>query len=46
MHEALSAVRAVQTYGMMEEGLGMASSIFKKYAVLPREVFTNHFPNL
>ena len=45
-HEALGAVRVMQTCGMMGEVVGMAASICKEHDCLPRDVYTQHLDAL
>ena len=45
-HEALGAVRVMQTCGMMGEVVGMAASICKERDCLPRDVYTQHLDAL
>ena len=45
-HEALGAVRVMQTCGMMGEVVGMAASLCKRHDCLPREVYTEHLTEL
>ena len=45
-HEALGAVRVMQTCGMMGEVVGMAASLCKKHDCSPREVYQQHLPEL
>lgn len=45
-HEALGAVRVMQTCGMMGEIVGMAASICKQHNCSPREVYELHLDEL
>ena len=45
-HEALGAVRVMQTCGMMGEIVGMAASICKAHGCLPRDVYAEHLDEL
>lgn len=45
-HVALGTVRVMRTTGMMGEVVGMATSICKKYAVKPRNVYQSHLDEL
>ncbi|MGB0993729.1 MAG: FAD-dependent oxidoreductase, partial [Akkermansiaceae bacterium] len=45
-HVALGTVRVMRTTGMMGEVVGMANSIIKKHQCLPKDVYTNHLPEL
>lgn len=45
-HEALGAVRVMQTCGMMGEVVGMAASLCKKHDCNPRAVYEQHLDEL
>ena len=45
-HEALGAVRVMQTCGMMGEIVGMAASLCKRHDCTPRQVYTDHLTEL
>ena len=45
-HVALGTVRVMRTGGMMGEVVGMASSLCKKYACSPRDVYAAHLDEL
>lgn len=45
-HEALGAVRVMQTCGMMGEVVGMAASLCKKHDCKPRDVYEQHLDKL
>lgn len=45
-HEALGAVRVMQTCGMMGEVVGMAAALCKRHGCLPREVYERHLAEL
>ena len=45
-HVALGTVRVMRTTGMMGEVVGMATSICKKYNILPRAVYQSHLEEL
>ena len=45
-HVALGTVRVMRTTGMMGEVLGMAASVCKAHACDPRDVYTDHWPEL
>jgi hypothetical protein len=45
-HIALSACRVQGTTGMMGELVGLAASLCKKYECSPREVYSQHLPEL
>ena len=45
-HEALGAVRVMQTCGMMGEIVGMAAALCKRHDCLPRDVYERHLAEL
>ncbi|MFN3241244.1 MAG: FAD-dependent oxidoreductase [Planctomycetota bacterium] len=45
-HEALGAVRVMQTCGMMGEVVGMAASLCKQHDCQPRDVYERHLDEL
>jgi len=45
-HVALGTVRVMRTGGMMGEVVGMAASLCKKHACLPRDVYARHLEEL
>jgi len=45
-HEALGTVRVMNTLGMVGEVVGKAASICVKHDCLPRDVYTDHLPDL
>ncbi|MCK5941556.1 MAG: FAD-dependent oxidoreductase [Planctomycetes bacterium] len=45
-HEALGAVRVMQTCGMMGEIVGMAASLCKRHDCQPRDVYEQHLDEL
>ena len=45
-HVALGTVRVMRTTGMMGEVVGMAASLCKRHAVLPRDIYRYHLPEL
>ena len=45
-HIALGTVRVMRTTGMMGEVLGMAASVCKENSCDPREVYTDHWPEM
>lgn len=45
-HEALGAVRVMRTCGMMGEVVGMAASLCKKHAIMPRDIYVSHLEEL
>jgi len=45
-HVALGTVRVMRTGGMMGEVVGMAASLCKKHACLPRDVYATHLEEL
>ena len=45
-HVALGTVRVMRTTGMMGEVLGMAASVCRAHACDPRDVYTDHWPEL
>jgi len=45
-HVALGTIRVQRTTGMMGEVIGMAAAICKKQDVFPRDIYTDHFPEL
>jgi len=45
-HVAFSSIRVMRTLGELGEVVGLASSICKKYACTPREVYTQHLDEL
>ena len=44
--EALGTVRVMRTGGMMGEVVGMAASLCKKNACLPRDIYASHLEEL
>ncbi len=45
-HVALGTVRVMRTTAMMGEVVGMAASLCRKHAVLPRDIYQRHLPEL
>jgi hypothetical protein len=45
-HVALGTVRVMRTTGMMGEVVGMANAIMKEHQCLPKDVYTDHLPQL
>lgn len=45
-HVALGTVRVMRTTGMMGEVVGMATSLCRKYNVMPRDIYTGHLDEL
>ena len=45
-HIALGTVRVMRTGGMMGEVVGMAASLCRRHAVLPRDIYTRYLPEL
>ena len=45
-HVAFSAVRVMRTLGALGEAAGLAASVAARHRCLPREVYTDHLPEL
>ncbi len=45
-HVALGTTRVMRTHGMMGEVVGMAASLCKEHAALPRDIYAKYLPEL
>ncbi len=45
-HVAFSALRVMRTLGMLGEVVGLAASLCQKHGCTPREIYTDHLPEL
>ncbi len=45
-HIALGTVRVMRTCGMMGEVVGMAASLCREHQAMPRDIYTDYFPEL